>query len=76
MTTATKTGEISTYVSMNGWGYVRVRSSASVVDAKYFFHISNYHGKSKPEIGKLVTFEVLPEKQGKYPSAINVTPIE
>jgi cold shock CspA family protein len=66
-------GTISTYVCDKGWGYI-----SRVVDhkaEKFFFHITQFRSKAKPAIGVEVSFSINPVIEGKWPTALDVTPI-
>jgi cold shock CspA family protein len=67
------TGTISTYVRDKGWGYIsRVMDNKA---EKFFFHVSQYRSNSKPAIGIAVSFSINPVIEGKWPTALDVTPI-
>jgi cold shock CspA family protein len=68
-------GTVSTYVSDRGWGYLS-RSAENNNVEKFFFHVSQYRGKQKPAIGVVVAFSVSPVREGKWPTALDVMPVE
>jgi cold shock CspA family protein len=69
------TGTVSTYVSDRGWGYISKASEHRV--EKFFFHVSQFRSKDiKPALGVAVSFSVSPVIEGKWPTALDVTPIQ
>ena len=69
---AQHTGRISTFIPERSWGYISQQLDGHV--AKYFFHKSQWRANTPPAIGIEVEFGVNPVLEGKYPTALNVTP--
>jgi cold shock CspA family protein len=68
-------GTISTYVADRGWGYISRPTELRV--EKFFFHVSQFRSKdTKPALGVAVSFSISPVIEGKWPTALDVTPIQ
>jgi cold shock CspA family protein len=75
MSAEIQTGTISTYVADKGWGYIS-RTAEQRVE-KFFFHVSQFRSKErKPAIGIAVSFHVNSVIEGKWLTALDVTPIQ
>jgi cold shock CspA family protein len=75
-----QTGTISTYVTDRGWGFISRAVEQPLGHCnveKFFFHVSQFRSKDiKPAIGVAVSFSISPVIDGKFPSALDVTPIK
>jgi cold shock CspA family protein len=65
------TGQISTFVSASGWGYIM--STGPGVE-RFWFHISELNG-CEPLLGTPVAFQIKPVKEGKNRTAENIRPL-
>jgi cold shock CspA family protein len=64
-----KSGSLQTWIASRGFGFITVVTDG--VPEKYYLHISKVES-GKPFIDAIVKFNVAPEREGKFPSAINV----
>jgi hypothetical protein len=67
-----QTGHISTFIPERSWGYIAQQVEGRTV--KFFFHQTQYRAKTPPQVGVEVEFSVNPVREGKFPTALNVTP--
>ena len=67
--TKQKYGCLQTWISARGFGFITVVTDG--VPEKYYLHISKIES-GKPAVDATVAFNVAPEREGKFPSAIDV----
>jgi cold shock CspA family protein len=63
----TKSGVVTTYNCIKGFGFISV-----VGEADYFVHVSQIEDQRTPSIGEPVTFRAGPAVRGKRSEALNV----
>lgn len=63
----TKSGVVTTYNCIKGFGFISV-----VGEADYFVHVSQIEGQRTPSVGEPVTFRAGPAIRGKRGEALNV----
>ena len=64
-----KCGSVQTWIASRGFGFITVVTDG--VPEKYYLHISKVES-GKPSIDAIVKFNVAPEREGKFYSAVNV----
>jgi cold shock CspA family protein len=59
-------GIVSAVIGSRGFGFIVANSQ------KYFFHFSQFQVGKVPVVGLDVTFQMLPQQDGKSPVAVDV----
>lgn len=66
-------GTLNVWFGDRGYGFIRLRDGEGQI-VKLYFHVSKLlpNQQLKPAVGAQVRFDVKPELEGAYPTAINV----